>query len=108
LLAKSTQAERAVCVTLQRLGIPYVQQFPISTPKRLYYADIYIPIFRLVIEVDGAYHQGVTQKRLDCNRSANIRRMGYAVCRLSNRDAYSAESVKRKLRRYTSKRRKES
>lgn len=100
LLSKSTSAESAVCRVLALLGLRCVRQFPIWTGRKQYYADIYIPSLRLVIEVDGGYHFTDNQKRLDANRSAGIRRLGYHVCRIKNRDAYDTGKIKVKISRY--------
>lgn len=100
LLEKSPSAEKAACAILARFGIAYVRQYPIWTGRKQYFADIYIPKYRLVLEIDGAYHFKGEQKRLDENRSAGIRRLGYHVCRLTNKDARSPEKVASKIRRY--------
>ena len=100
LLSKSTSAESAVCRALASLGLRCVRQFPIWTGRRQYYADIYIPSLRLVIEVDGGYHFTDNQKRLDTNRSAGIRRLGYHVCRIKNQDAHDIRKIRAKISRY--------
>lgn len=100
LLYKSTSAESAVCRSLSMLGLHCVRQFPIWTGRRQYYADIYIPSLRLIIEVDGGYHFTDNQKRLDANRSAGIRRLGYHVCRIKNRDAHDTGKIRAKISRY--------
>lgn len=100
LMEKSTSAEKAICVILTKLGIRYVRQYPIWTGRRQYFADIYIPSLKLILEIDGEYHFTQNQKRLDENRSAGIRRLGYHVCRLTNKDARRVDKVVAKIRRY--------
>lgn len=100
LLEKSPQAEKVACAILAKLGIPYVRQYPIWTGKKKYYADIYIPKLKLVLEIDGKYHFTANQKRLDENRSAGMRRLGYHVCRLTNSDARKPDKVFSKIKRY--------
>ena len=101
LLSKSTSAESACCKILDSLGVKYIRQYPITTPRCQYFADIFIPALRLVVEIDGAYHFTDRQERLDGNRSANIRRKGLHVCRLTNRDARKPEKVIAKIKRFT-------
>lgn len=101
LLEKSTSAEKSVCSVLKKIGIHFIRQYPIWTGRKQYYADIYVPCFRLVFELDGAYHFTKEQKRKDGNRSAGIRRMGYHVCRLENKDAYNPNKILAKLKRYS-------
>lgn len=93
LLNKSTWAEREVCKNLDRLGIKFIRQYPIKTPHKQYYLDIYIPSLKLAIEVDGKYHFTNKQKRLDANRSANIRKKGISVWRITNSNAAKLKSV---------------
>ena len=100
LFSKSTSAEKSVCRILDTLGIRYIRQYPIKTPRKLFYADIYIPSMRLVIEVDGGYHFTDSQRRLDGNRSACIRVQGYSIYRIRNKDAYSPMRVKMLIKKH--------
>ena len=70
---------------------------PIVTGRRLYFADLYLPALKLAIEIDGGYHSVEAQKRKDRNRSAGMRRLGYHIVRLTNKDARDIEKVKRKI-----------
>lgn len=79
------------------MGLRVIRQHPINTGRHVYFADLYIPSLRLIVEIDGGYHTTRLQQRLDRNRSANIRRLGYHVCRLSNRDARNREKVRAKI-----------
>jgi very-short-patch-repair endonuclease len=98
LLEKSTSAEKAACAILDKLGIKFIRQYPIWTTRRQYYADIYIPKYKLILEIDGKYHYTKEQTRKDENRSAGIRRLGYHVCRLSNADARRPERIIGKIK----------
>lgn len=100
LLNKSTSAEKSVCRILDKLGVKFIRQYKIQTPRKTFYIDIYVPALKACIEVDGKYHFTDTQKRLDSNRSACIRKMGMSVIRICNTDAYSAKSVKSMLQRH--------
>lgn len=100
LLEKSTSAEKSVCCVLSKMKIQYIRQYSIWTGRKQYYADIYIPQLKLVVELDGAYHFTKEQKKKDENRSAGIRRLGYHVCRLQNKDAYKPAKIIAKIKRY--------
>lgn len=99
LLSKRTAAEKAVCATLDRMGVKYIPQMPIKTGRKTFYADIYVPSLRLVIEVDGKYHFTDRQRRKDENRSQCLRRMGLHVYRISNPTAPFPKTVLSLLRR---------
>lgn len=100
LLEKSTPSERDACRLLSCMSIHYIRQYPVWTGRRMYYADIYIPRYKLILEIDGKYHFTENQKRLDCNRSSSLRRLGYHVCRLTNAEAKQPAKIVSKLRRY--------
>lgn len=100
LMDKSTAYEGRMCAVLDSLGVAYVRQHPIRTGRRVYFADIYIPTERLVIEMDGAYHFTEEQRRLDSNRSANMRRRGYRIIRFANGDLRRMGAVVGKLKKF--------
>jgi len=97
LLSHTTEAEKAAARNCKLLGYEIVQQQPITTGRKLYFADIYIPSLKLIIELDGGYHYTKDQKRKDGNRSSGIWRLGYHVVRLSNHDARDIKKVKAKI-----------
>lgn len=100
LLSKSTNQESAVYSALKSTGFEVIRQYPIFTGRKQYYADLYLPKLKLVIEVDGGYHFSEKQKRLDTNRSAGIRRLGYHVCRIKNRDTLNKRKIISIISRY--------
>ena len=97
LLSHTTDAEKAAAKICTLLGYKVIPQQPIVTGRKLYFADIYLPEIRLVIEINGGYHFTDKQRRKDKNRSQGIRRLGYHVVRLSNHDARNPKKVKEKI-----------
>lgn len=98
LLSKSSDAEKAAFAILQQLGYDVVRQYPIATGRRTYFADLYIPSLRCIVEIDGGYHYTRTQHRKDTNRSQGLWRLGLHVLRLSNKDARSKTAIAAKMR----------
>ena len=98
LLAKASEAERVTFRTLRTLGYKVIRQYPINTGRRIYFADIYLPELKTIVELDGGYHFTTKQRRLDNNRSSGIWRLGYHVVRLSNHDARNPEKIKAKIK----------
>ena len=96
-MGKAPSAEQSAYNIITGMGLLVVRQYPIDTGRHVYFADLYVPSLRLVVEIDGGYHTTTLQRRLDRNRSANIRRLGYHVCRLSNRDARNRAKVRAKI-----------
>lgn len=101
--SKTSDAEKAAYKILCSLGYKVVRQQPIYTGRKIYFADLYLPELKTIIEIDGGYHYTSKQKRLDNNRSSGMWRMGYHVFRLSNKDARDINKIKAKLIRLTSK-----
>lgn len=97
LAAKTSSAEKAAYDNLVRLGLKPIRQFPIWTKRKIYFADLFVPSLKLIVEVDGGYHTTNRQKRLDSNRSSGLWRLGYHVVRLSNHDARDIRKVKAKI-----------
>lgn len=97
LISKTSDAEKAAIRNCERLGHTVVRQQPILTGRKMYFADIYLPGLKTIVEIDGDYHYAKCQKRKDNNRSAGIWRMGYHVVRLSNHDARDINKVKAKI-----------
>ena len=97
LMSRTSDAEKAARKNIEALGYEVVCQQPIWTGRKMYFADIYIPSLKTVIEIDGGYHLEKRQKRLDNNRSCGLWRKGLHVLRLSNADARSVQKVKRKI-----------
>lgn len=103
LLSKTSDAEKCAFTNLRKLGFTPMRQFPIWTGRKMYFADLYIPQYRIVFEIDGGYHYTERQKRLDGNRSSGLWRLGFHVVRLSNHDARNADKVRAKIRLIASK-----
>ena len=55
LLSKSSDAERAAFKNLVCLGFKPIRQYPVWTKRRIYFADLYIPSLKLIVEIDGGY-----------------------------------------------------
>ena len=97
LLSHTTDAEKAAAKICTQLGYKVIPQQPIVTGRKLYFADIYLPEIKTIIECDGGYHFTKDQKRKDGNRSSGIWRLGYHVVRFSNHDARNPKKIKEKI-----------
>lgn len=60
------------------------KQQPFIINKHLYYADISIPSLKLIIEVDGGYHNTEEQKTKDKQRDEDFKSIGYTTLRYTN------------------------
>ncbi len=80
-----TEAEKVLWGYLRKKqigGLRFLRQAAIG----YYIADFYCPKVRLIIEVDGGYHQEARQKMKDENRDFILSRRTYEVMRFSNEE----------------------
>lgn len=101
LMLKTSDAEKSAYRLLISINLRVIRQYPVMTGRKIYFADLYLPDYHLILEIDGGYHDTKNQRRLDGNRSQGLWRRGYHVCRLTNHDARSMEKLRLKIRRYT-------
>ena len=81
----STKHEQILWECLRKnkiLGVRIKRQHPIGT----YIADFYCHAAKLVIEIDGVYHDHAEQKLYDEERTFNFGINGLMVIRFSNHD----------------------
>ncbi len=95
-----TQAEEVMWLSLrnnQLDGYKFRRQHPLLR----YVADFYCHQLKLVIEIDGEYHQTVEQKKLDKERTVNIEFQGLYVIRFTNDEVLTdMDSVLRKIKEF--------
>ena len=80
-----TKAETILWVRLRGLpGLRFRRQHPVGP----YIADFACIRARLIVELDGATHGSVAERRHDAHRDAWLRRRGWKVLRIPNIDLY--------------------
>ena len=72
----------------KQLGIPFRRQHIIGQ----FIADISCPALKLIIEVDGGYHQIPDQQFPDAQRTAWLEAKGYTTLRFSNEEVIADTS----------------
>ena len=87
LACKATPAERRFKTKLLAFNFNTCFQKPFTDKKTLYIADFYIPLFALIIELDGGYHNDKDQMEYDRIRDDWFNSRGYNVWRLTNDEA---------------------
>ncbi len=81
-------------------------QNPYLINGHLYYADISIPSLKLIIEVDGGYHNTEEQKSKDKQRDEDFKSIGYNTLRYTNEQVANREcrkNIVQKILSYKSK-----
>jgi 5-methyltetrahydrofolate--homocysteine methyltransferase/ATP-dependent helicase HrpA len=88
-----THAEAILEQALIERNIKFQSQKIIIVRGKGYIADFYLEGkygTKLIIEVDGPYHECEDQQRKDANRSAALRTKNYVILRFSNTDIEQA------------------
>lgn len=96
---RATAAEICLWQALRakQLGVKFRRQHIIGG----YITDFCCRSFRLVIELDGAYHTTVEQQMLDERRSYRLGLLGYRVLRFSNEQVLGdLEAVLQEIKRH--------
>lgn len=97
---KPTEAEEIMWLVLrnnQLDGYKFRRQHPLL----LYVADFYCHQLKLVIEIDGGYHQTPEQQKLDKDRTENIEFQGLHVIRFNNDEVLNdIHSVLNRIREF--------
>ena len=60
-----------------------------SKIKNFYIADFCIPLKKIILEVDGEYHNDYKQKIKDKERTIALNKLGYKIIRVSNEEVLS-------------------
>lgn len=79
----------------KKLGVQVRTQHVI----RGYIADFYIPLWRLVIEIDGGYHAGRSAQ--DKKRDSDLAKLGFTTIRFTNHEVMTdIQAVLKRVKSY--------
>lgn len=92
----ATIHESLMMLKLKVNFIKFDFQYPIIKGDTFIICDFFIPKYKLVIELDGAYHDEILQAYKDIERDKFLISKGYKVIRLWNKDVdtFDTSSIK--------------
>ena len=95
----ATPSELRMRKLLEKLGVFYQFQKGFIAGGVMYIVDFYLPHpYKLVIEVDGGYHQEPIQQFKDAKRDAYFQWRGFNVLRIRNEEVATLTKIQlRKL-----------
>ena len=97
---RATKAEEIMWLELRNNkleGYKFRRQHPLN----IYIADFYCHKLKLVIEIDGGYHQTYEQKELDAERTSAIEFQGLKVIRFTNEEVIlNVSSIINKIKEF--------
>ena len=95
---KANKYEHIVGNILIEHNVHFYHQAPFVIDGHIYFADFYLPELRLVIEVDGDYHNGMCQREKDYNRTDDLKFAGAKVVRILNKTTLNKNLLLTKLK----------
>ena len=100
LRGRSNIYENNVGAYLYDKKIKFIHQAPFVFSGKIYFADFYLPEYRLVIEVDGSYHNGDEQFKYDRERDHQFESMKIRTMRISNSETMNRKTIELRLSQY--------
>lgn len=98
---RANMYEREFAEYLIDKGIRFIHQAPfVFYGKKIYFADFYLPEHRLVVEIDGIYHNGDSQFCYDKERDANFQSIKIETMRISNQETKDSKTIELRLSQY--------
>lgn len=94
LLQKSAVFEKVVLFFLKSNNIKAIPQYPTFYKDKKYFLDIYLPEYKIGIEVDGDYHFTAEQHEKDESRTIVLKQMGIKILRIKNKEVASGIGLK--------------
>lgn len=92
----STKYEKSLYNSLRKTLKKRIKaQNPYLINGHLYYADMAIPSLKLIIEIDGGYHNTYEQKAKDKQRDDDFKSIGYTTLRYTNEQVESRDGKKK-------------
>lgn len=78
--------------------VHFIHQAPFVIDGHIYFADFYLPEKRIVVEIDGDYHNGKYQQAKDRNRTGDLQFAGTKVVRIKNATTLDENMLNTKCR----------
>ena len=84
LISNQTDSEKEFYDVLETLDIKFDKQKPFVINNRVFFADAVFEKTKIIIEIDGIYHNSKEMKSKDRNRTQYLNGIGYKIIRLTN------------------------
>ena len=98
LMLNRTNAEKVFAYILTQLKVTYKEQYILYTKRSFYIVDFYLPVHRIIFEVDGKQHytpEGLVKDNL---RDNTIATLGFTVKRFRNDEVYNPRRCEKRIK----------
>lgn len=79
-------------------NIKFIHQAPFILDGKIYFADFFIPSIRTIVEIDGIYHDSMTQSASDKERDKAFKAIGIKTIRLNNNETLDKRQIEIRLK----------
>lgn len=79
-------------------SIKFIHQAPFILDGKIYFADFFIPSTRTIVEIDGIYHDSMTQSASDKQRDNAFKSIGIKTIRLNNNETLDKRQIEIRLK----------
>lgn len=93
LQASANKYERLVGEYLISKNISFIHQAPFMFDDKIYFSDFFIPKMKLIIEVDGDYHNSIMQSENDEERDVLFSSIGIKTVRINNNETLNRRQI---------------
>lgn len=90
-----TEAERKFSKILKWLNIDFEMQCVFSCRGKLFIVDFYLPQYKIVIEIDGGYHNTPQQQKSDSQREQQLKKHEkiFGIIRFQNEEIRNTADI---------------
>ena len=96
--SSANKYERLIGEYLINKKIIFVHQAPFMFDDKIYFSDFFIPRMRLIVEVDGDYHNSISQSESDEERDDLFSSLGIKTIRINNNEALDKKQIDMRLK----------
>ena len=97
LQASANKYEQLIGEYLISKNIIFIHQSPFMFDDKIYFSDFFIPRMKLIIEVDGDYHNSISQLESDEERDDLFSSIGIKTIRINNNETLDRRQIEIRL-----------
>lgn len=97
LRSKANVYERKLIDLFTANKVAFIHQAPFILDGKIYFADFFLPDENIIVEIDGNYHSGISQKSYDNDRDRAFKSYNMKTIRISNELVKEATKLKQIL-----------
>lgn len=98
LMLNRTNTEKVFAYILSKLAVTYKEQYIVYTHRSFYIVDFFLPVHRIIFEVDGKQHLTPEGLAKDNIRDSTLATLGFTVKRFRNIEVYNPRKCEKRIK----------